>query len=86
MLWPGSVFKIAMSLDGFTAGPEQSRKNPLGIGGNRLHDWAIPLAAWRAMHGLPGGEVDESSDSRLRNLIGECDIRPLTHIAGAVTF
>lgn len=26
-------FKIAMSLDGYTAGPEQSVKNPLGIGG-----------------------------------------------------
>ena len=54
-------FKIAMSLDGFTAGPEQSRKNPLGIGGNRLHDWAIALAAWRAMHGLKGGAVNEST-------------------------
>ena len=54
-------FRIAMSLDGFTAGPEQSRKNPLGIGGERLHEWVLPLAAWRAPHGLEGGEVNESS-------------------------
>lgn len=26
-------FRIAMSLDGFSAGPEQSKRNPLGIGG-----------------------------------------------------
>jgi dihydrofolate reductase len=54
-------FKIAMALDGYTAGPEQSTDNPLGIGGERLHEWVFPLAAWRAMHGLEGGEVNESS-------------------------
>lgn len=27
----------------------------------RLHEWAFPLAIWRAMHGLEGGEVNESS-------------------------
>jgi dihydrofolate reductase len=54
-------FKISMSLDGFVAGPEQSVANPLGIGGERLHEWVVPLAAWRSMHGLPGGEVNESA-------------------------
>ena len=53
--------KIAMSLDGFVAGPNQSVDNPLGIGGMRLHQWAFPLAVWRAMHGLEGGEVNEST-------------------------
>jgi len=50
-----------MSLDGFVAGPGQSVANPLGIGGMRLHEWVFPLAAWRAMHGLDGGEVNEST-------------------------
>jgi dihydrofolate reductase len=54
-------FRISMSLDGFTAGAEQSRKDPLGIGGERLHEWVVSLAAWRAPHGLEGGEVNESS-------------------------
>lgn len=54
-------FRISMSLDGFVAGPNQSVDNPLGIGGMRLHEWAFPLTAWRAMHGLPGGEDNESS-------------------------
>ena len=54
-------FTITMSLDGFVAGPSQSVENPLGIGGERLHEWVIPLAVWREPHGLPGGEVNEST-------------------------
>jgi len=52
---------ISMSLDGFVAGPAQSVENPLGIGGERLHEWVVPLAAWRRLHGLEGGEVNESA-------------------------
>ena len=52
---------ISMSLDGFVAGPSQSVENPLGIGGERLHEWVVPLAVWRSAHGQPGGEVNESS-------------------------
>lgn len=53
--------RLSMSLDGFVAGPSQSVENPLGIGGMRLHEWAFPLKAWRAPHGLEGGEVNEST-------------------------
>ncbi len=64
-------FKISMSLDGFVAGPSQSVDNPLGIGGMRLHQWVFPLTVWRAMHGLQGGEVNESTrvvDESLGNI------------------
>ncbi len=54
-------FRISMSLDGFAAGPSQSVDNPLGVGGMRLHEWVFPLAVWRTMHGLEGGEVNVSS-------------------------
>src|SRR2546426_9090713 len=54
-------FMIAMSLDGFVAGPSQSVENPLGIGGGRLHEWAFQLAEFRALLGLEGGEVNEST-------------------------
>jgi dihydrofolate reductase len=50
-----------MSLDGYTSGPQQSKKNPLGIGGDRLHEWVIPLAAWREAHNLEGGAVNAST-------------------------
>ncbi|HKV09630.1 MAG TPA: dihydrofolate reductase family protein [Thermoanaerobaculia bacterium] len=62
-------FRISMSLDGFVAGPDQSVKNPLGIGGMRLHEWVFPLKAWREVHGLPGGEVNESSQVVEESLI-----------------
>ncbi len=50
-----------MSLDGFVAGPSQSEKNPLGEGGEQLHEWAFDLEAWRKPHGREGGEVNASS-------------------------
>jgi dihydrofolate reductase len=50
-----------MSLDGFVAGPNQSLENPLGVGGERLHEWMFPLRAWHVMHGRDGGAVDDSN-------------------------
>lgn len=52
--------QISVSLDGFVAGPNQSEENPLGVGGMGLHQWAFALKAWRAPHGMEGGEVNES--------------------------
>ena len=52
---------ISISLDGFVAGPNQSEENPLGEGGERLHDWVVPLAAWRGAHAKQGGEVNAST-------------------------
>ena len=54
-------FRISISLDGYVAGPHQSVEHPLGIGGMQLHEWVFPLAAWRAPHGMEGGEVNASS-------------------------
>ena len=62
-------FTISMSLDGFVAGPRQSLKDPLGIGGEQLHEWVVGLAAWREAHGLPGGEVNESTRVMEESLI-----------------
>jgi dihydrofolate reductase len=47
---------ISMSLDGFVAGPDQTLEEPLGEGGEQLHEWAIAVASWRESHGLEGGE------------------------------
>ena len=30
---------VSISLDGFMAGPDQSRENPLGVGGKAIHQW-----------------------------------------------
>ena len=52
---------ITMSIDGYVAGPDQSPENPLGIGGEELHDWLVPLRAFRESHGHEGGEVNAST-------------------------
>jgi dihydrofolate reductase len=54
-------FEISISVDGFVAGPNQSKEHPLGEGGEQLHEWVIKLAAWREPHGREGGEVNASS-------------------------
>jgi dihydrofolate reductase len=33
--------QVAVSLDGYVAGPEQSEANPIGVGGMGLHHWHI---------------------------------------------
>src|SRR5256714_9358029 len=32
---------MSISLDGFVAGPSQSRENPLGVGGMQVHAWHL---------------------------------------------
>jgi dihydrofolate reductase len=54
-------FQIAVSLDGYAAGPDQSEGNPLGVGGMDLHRWVFELEAWRKQQRLEGGEVNASS-------------------------
>jgi dihydrofolate reductase len=54
-------FRISVSLDGFVAGPDQSLKEPLGVGGEQLHEWVVALETWRRAHGKEGGVVNEST-------------------------
>ena len=52
---------ISASLDGYVAGPNQSMEEPLGEGGERLHDWMIELKAWREPSGMEGGVENENT-------------------------
>jgi dihydrofolate reductase len=54
-------FQISTSLDGYIAGPNPSEEDPLGEGGEDLHEWVLKLAAWREPHGHEGGEVNDST-------------------------
>jgi dihydrofolate reductase len=56
------TFDISVSLDGFVAGPDATLEEPLGKGGNDLHEWAYVLEAWRKPHGLEGGESGPVAD------------------------
>lgn len=48
--------QLSVSTDGYLAGPDPSLEEPLGRGGMQLHDWVFGLRAWRAEHGLEGGD------------------------------
>jgi dihydrofolate reductase len=52
---------ISSSLDGYVAGPNQTQEEPLGEGGERLHDWLVALKEWRELSGMDGGEENVSS-------------------------
>jgi dihydrofolate reductase len=59
----GKVYvEISMSLDGFVAGPNRTLEQPLGAGGERLHEWVVALKSWRERHGLSGGETGPDSE------------------------
>ena len=66
---------ITMSLDGYVAGPEAGLEHPLGIGGERLHEWGYRLESWRRPHGREGGEggldneVMETSNARTGSVV-----------------
>ena len=52
---------ISISLDGYVAGPNQTQEEPLGEGGEQLHEWMFTLKAWLEPHGESGGEEDASN-------------------------
>jgi dihydrofolate reductase len=64
----GTIVDITTSLDGFVAGPNPTLEDPLGEGGERLHEWAVALEAWRERHGMEGGEANADSE-RLREAV-----------------
>jgi dihydrofolate reductase len=62
------TFDISVSLDGFVAGPNQRLEEPLGDGGERLHEWALEAASWRERHGHEGGATGVDSDISAESL------------------
>lgn len=54
--------QITISLDNFMAGPNDGPDNPMGDGGERLHQWVYGLESWRKPHGLDGGKVNRDSE------------------------
>jgi dihydrofolate reductase len=52
------VHSFVMSLDGFSAGPNQDLKHPVGAGGTALFEWLFHTRTWQRMHGQGGGEAN----------------------------
>jgi dihydrofolate reductase len=64
------VAGFGLSLDGFSAGPEQSLANPLGQGGPELFQWFFPTRTFRAMDGQEGGSTGVDDDFAKRSMAG----------------
>jgi hypothetical protein len=51
------VAGFSISLDGFGAGPKQSKENGLGVGGEALHDWLVHTRTFKSMYGCHEGDT-----------------------------
>jgi dihydrofolate reductase len=56
------VHCFSISLDGYGAGPGQGLDNPLGKGGEDLHEWMIPTRFFQGMQGKGGGVTGVDND------------------------
>jgi dihydrofolate reductase len=56
------VDSFTISLDGYGAGTSQSIEQPLGAGGEQLHDWLVETRTFRSTYGEEGGEVGINDD------------------------
>ena len=57
---------FSISLDGYGAGPRQSREDPLGVGGEALHDWIV---CTRTFKNGKGGETGIDDDIAARGKV-----------------
>src|SRR6476619_5962819 len=64
------VLGYTISLDGYGAGPRQSREEPLGVGGEGLHDWLVNSRTFKRMQGQEGGETGIDEDFAAKSMTG----------------
>lgn len=56
------VENFTISIDGYGAGPNQDLENPLGIGGEALHEWMIYTRTFQQMQGNEGGTTGKDDE------------------------
>ena len=61
------VCAFGVSVDGFGAGPRQSLQDPLGVGGEQLHEWFFPTRTFRQVHGSGTGTTGVDDDYARRS-------------------
>lgn len=62
------VHSFSISLDGYGAGPDQTRQEPLGKGGESLHDWFVPTRTFQHMVGKEDGTTGVNDDFAARGV------------------
>ncbi len=60
------VHGFSISLDGYGAGPNQSLDNPLGVGGEALHEWTVATCTFQKMVGKDSGTTGTDDDFTAR--------------------
>lgn len=60
------VESFSISVDGYGAGPNQSVENPLGVGGESLHEWVVATRTFQKVHGDEGGSTGVDNDFAAR--------------------
>ena len=60
------VASFTISLDGYGAGPNQSVKEPLGVGGEDLHVWLVESRMFKQLYGKEGGATGVDNDFAVR--------------------
>jgi dihydrofolate reductase len=65
------VAAFAVTLDGFSAGPDQSLQNPLGVNGPDMMGWFFPTRFFQDMHGAKDGkgETGVDNDMAIRSFV-----------------
>lgn len=64
------VSSFSISLDGYGAGPSQSREVPLGVGGEELHDWLVTTRFFNQMYGKEGGDAGIDDNFAAKGMAG----------------
>jgi dihydrofolate reductase len=64
------VSGFTISLDGYGAGPRQSKAEPLGVGGESLHDWLVSTRTFKRMQGQEGGDTGIDEDFAAKSMAG----------------
>jgi dihydrofolate reductase len=64
------ILSFTISLDGYGAGPNQSRENPLGVGGEDLHDWLVNTRTFKRMQRQEGGDTGVDEEFAARGMTG----------------
>ncbi|MEO5858258.1 MAG: dihydrofolate reductase family protein [Pyrinomonadaceae bacterium] len=64
------VSAFGITLDGFSAGTDQSLNDPLGVNGKDMMEWFFPTKTFIEQHGGEGGETGIDNDFAAESMTG----------------
>jgi dihydrofolate reductase len=62
------VNSFSLSFEGYGAGVRQDLQNPLGIGGEAMHEWLVTTQMFKKMYGNAGGTTGVDNDFGVRGM------------------